>query len=329
MPGGISRRRFMKLLCGAAAAIGLTSLGYSLGWFSAGERATLGRSVSRGYSTTFERPLVSLVKGRDVDAMVRRAIEAIGGVEALVSPDSKVLIKPNVGFNRPEAVTSPEVLRAVIQIVKDAGPREIIVAESAVRGYNTSSNFEVTGVADVVRGLGIRLVDLDKSSEVVKVKALGRLLGEVSIFRLAYDADVIISVPKLKRHSQAIVTISMKNMMGILPGDQKGMFHVLGLQQCIADLNTVFRPDLAIVDATEVMTVSGPGMGRMVPGEAILASRDPVALDLIAAEYLFRLEGNESPLETALNVPHIKLAAELGIGINDPSRIRVIEERTS
>ncbi|MCF3653450.1 MAG: twin-arginine translocation signal domain-containing protein [Aigarchaeota archaeon] len=100
MPGGISRRRFMKLLGGAAAAIGLASLGYSLGCFSAGERATLGRSVSGKYFTTLERPLVSLVKGRDVDAMVRRAIEAIGGVEALVSPDSKVLIKSNVGFNR-------------------------------------------------------------------------------------------------------------------------------------------------------------------------------------------------------------------------------------
>ena len=319
----------MKLLGGAAAAIGLASLGYSLGWFSAGDRAALERSVSGGYFTTLEKPLVSLVKGHDVNAMVRRAVEAVGGVEALVSPDSRVLIKPNVGFNRPEAVTSPEVLRAVIEVVKDAGPREIIVAESAVRGYNTSSNFEATGVADAMRGLSIRLVDLDKSGEVVKVKTLGKILGEVSVFKLAYDADVIISVPKLKRHSQAIVTISMKNMMGILPGDQKGMFHVLGLQQCIADLNTVFRPDLAIVDATEVMTVSGPGMGRMVSGKAVLASRDPVAMGLIAAEYLFRLEGDENPLETALNVPHIKLAAELGIGINDPSRIRVIEERMS
>jgi uncharacterized protein (DUF362 family) len=327
MSSGISRRRFVKLLGGAAAAIGLASLGYSLGWFTAGERAVLERSISG--ESNLERPLVSLVKGRDVDAMVRRAIKVIGGIEALVSPGSRILIKPNVGFNRPEAVTSPEVLRAVIEVVKDADPKEIIVAESAVRGYNTSNNFGVTGIADVVRGLGIRLVDLDKSSEIVKVKTSGKLLGEVSVFKLACDADVIISVPRLKRHSQAIVTISMKNMMGILPSDQKGMFHVLGLQQCIADLNTVFRPDLAIVDATEVMTVSGPGMGRMVPGEAILASRDPVALDLIAAEYLFRLEGNENPLETALNVPHIKLAAELGIGINDPSRIRVVEERVS
>jgi uncharacterized protein (DUF362 family) len=217
----------------------------------------------------------------------------------------------------------------VIEVVKDAGPKEIIVAESAVRGYNTSSNLEATGIADVVRGLGIRLVDLDKSGEVVKVKTRCKLLGEVSVFKLAYNADVIISVPRLKRHSQAIVTISMKNMMGILPGDQKGMFHVLGLQQCIADLSTVFRPDLAIVDATEVMTVTGPGMGRVVLGEAILASRDPVALDLIAAEYLFRLEGNESPLEAALSVPHIKLAAELGIGINNPSRIHVVEEMMS
>lgn len=317
----------MKLVGGAVlAAAGLGVLGHYLGWFGSSERPALKREV-RSPQTLDGRSIVSLVKGDDVGEMVRVAIESVGGIEEVVSRNSRVLIKPNVGFNNPEATTSPEVLKAVVEVVREANPREIVIAESAVRGYDTSSNFEKTGISELAKSLNIPLIDLNKTGEVVRVTTRGKLLREVSVFKKAYDADVIISVPRLKRHVQATVTISMKNMMGILPNDQKGMFHILGLHQCIADLNTVFRPDLAIVDATEVMAFSGPGRGEMIPGNAVLASRDPVALDLTAAEYLFELEGDSEPLKTASEVPYIRLAAELGVGTNDPSRIELIERR--
>lgn len=326
----LSRRNFIKLAGGLAlASLGLGALGYSLGWFSPREQAVFEKESRTASRADGERSLVSFVRGRDAREMVRAAVEIIGGIEGVVKPGSRVLIKPNVGFNRVEAVTSPEILGAVIELVKEADPADIIVAESAVRGYDTSSNFDRVGVREVARELGVRLIDLDKEDKAVKTKIRGRVLQEVSVFKQALDADVIISVPKLKRHSQAVVTISLKNMMGIMPDDQKGMFHVLGLDQCIADLNTAFKPDLAIVDAIEVMTVSGPGMGKMVPGNAVLASRDPVALDLVAAEYLFKLEGHADPLRAAMNVPHIRLAAELGVGTNDISRIELIRREPS
>lgn len=330
MPCKASRRNFIKFVGGAAlAGASLGALGYLLGWFGSQELpAPADKSIATPFVSN-EKSLVSIAKGQDVEEMVREVVEALGGIGSVVEPGSKVLIKPNVGFNRLEAVTSPKVLRAVIEVVKEADPREIVIAESAVRGYDTSSNFEMTGVSKIARELNVRLIDLDRMDKAVKVNVGGKLLKELSVFKQALDADIIISVPKLKRHSQAIATISLKNMMGIIPDDQKGIFHILGLHQCIADLNTVVRPDLAIVDAIEVMTVSGPGMGKMVPGNAILASKDPVALDLVAAEYLFALEGRENPLEEAMNIPHVKLAAELGIGTNDLSRIELIRREVA
>lgn len=330
MPNKVSRRSFIKFIGGAAlAGAGLGALGYLLERLGSQEFPAPYEKSIIPHSISNEKSLVSIAIGQDVEEMVRKAIETLGGIKRIVEPRSKVLIKPNVGFNRLEAVTSPEVLKAVIEVVKEADPREIIVAESAVRGYDTSSNFEITGISKIARELNVRLIDLDRMDKVVRVKVEGKLLKELSVFKQAFDADIIISVPKLKRHSQAVATISLKNMMGIIPDDQKGMFHILGLHQCIADLNTVIKPDLAIVDAMEVMTISGPGMGEMVPGNAILASRDPVALDLVSAEYLFTLEERENPLEEAMNIPHIKLAAELGIGINDISRIELIKREVA
>ncbi len=324
----ISRRAFIKLVAGAAiTAIGLGALGYHLGWFGRKE-PSLEREVKPNPYVKNGRSLVSIIKGHDVDKMVRTSVEAIGGIDKIVKPNSKVLIKPNVGFNDINAVASPEVVRAVVELVQDANPKEIIMAESGVRGYDTSDNFEATGIADVAKELNVDLINLDKTGKVVRVKTKGgKTLKEVKAFKQAYDADVIICIPKLKRHSEATVTISLKNMMGIIPDDQKGRFHELNLHQCIADLNSVFRPNLVIVDAIEVMTVSGPRRGKMIPGNAILASGDPVAVDVIAAEYLFKLEGHISPLKAALNVAHIRLAAELGVGTNDISKIEVIERK--
>ena len=140
---------------------------------------------------------------------------------------------------------------------------------------------------------------------------------------------MIICVPKLKRHNEAIVTVSLKNMMGIIPDDEKGKFHVLGLHQCIADLNSVFKPDLIVVDATRVMTKSGPGLGTMVQGDMILASGDPVAVDFLSAIQLFKLEGYEEAvsIKTAANVPHIKSAADMGIGTIDIDKIKLLERK--
>ena len=108
-----------------------------------------------------------------------------------------------------------------------------------------------------------------------------------------------------------------------------GRFHRTNLSQCIADLSTALRPDLCVVDATKVMARSGPTGGQMVKMDAIIASKDPVAVDRIAAQRLQELEEQMGiPSFNATNVKHINAAAVLGVGTNDLKDITIIEDNS-
>jgi len=328
----MSRRDFIKLLVGGTAAV----IGVGVMWHllersrKPTEVEVLEREVKKNVFVEEGKSLISVVRGKNVKRVVKEAIELLGGLDKLIESGDVVLLKPNVGFSNVDAVTTPETLAAVIEVVKEARPKKIVIAESAVRGRDTTFNFKATGIVEVAEKYDIELIDLKKSKNLVKVKTRGgKLLDKVSTYKEVYDADVIISIPKLKRHVEATTTISLKNMMGILPDSEKGTFHNLGLHQCIADLNTVFKPDLCIVDATQVMTVSGPGRGKMVRADTILASGDPVAVDLIASKILFEIEGLDNPLERALKIPHLRRAAELGVGVIDVDKIKLIEREIS
>jgi len=294
-----------------------------------GSKEVLKREVRRNPYTRGELSLVSVIRSKDPLKAVKASIEELGGIEKIIEPDYKVLIKPNVGFSDSSADTSPEVVGAILSILKDIGVKDIIIAESAVRGSNTTYNFRVSGIEQVAKKFDVKLIDLKRVEKKVKVLTGNRAkkLKTITTYPIVYESDVIISVPRLKRHVEAVVTISLKNMMGILPDMDKAIFHLRGLHQCIADLNTVFKPDLVVVDATEVMTRRGPQGGDLVKADTIIASGDPVAADLIASKLLFELEGTTDPMGKAMNVKHIKLAEEVGVGTADPNSIEVIYRR--
>lgn len=153
----------------------------------------------------------------------------------------------------------------------------------------------------------------------------GVTIREASTYRTVRESTFIIGVPKLKRHSSTTVTISLKNMLGVITDEEKGRFHQEGIDQSIADLNSALKPNLAVIDATRVMTKTGPTGGKMVESNTIIASKDPVAADLIAAEKLFALEDASSPKDAAEAIVHIQKAAELGIGFADRTKIKVFE----
>ena len=124
-----------------------------------------------------------------------------------------------------------------------------------------------------------------------------------------------------------MVTISLKNMMGTMPKSEMQRFHRVNLSQCIADLNTLIKPDLSVVDATYVMTRTGPTGGDMVEISTIMASGDPVAVSRLAAQKLEELEERvELPLFKASNVKHIKAAADLGVGTSNFDDMIIIKE---
>jgi len=117
-------------------------------------------------------------------------------------------------------------------------------------------------------------------------------------------------------------------MMGAVTQSEMGRFHREGLSQCIADLNTtIIRPDLAVVDATYAMTRTGPTGGKMVEMHTIMASRDPVAVDRVAAQSLHELEQQlDISSFNVADVKHINKAAALGVGKNNLDEIIIVKE---
>lgn len=257
---------------------------------------------------------LAVAKGGDPASNTIKAIQALGGIEKFVRTNNKVVIKPNPFTPRPpESATStnPFVVEVVVTMCKQAGARDVVVMS-----HDPPRNFEGNGIMDAASRAGARVVatttrDLYRSVPVVR----GRILQNVEIISEILDADVFINIPIVKDHSQTDVTLSMKNLMGI--NWNRGFFHANGLHQCIADLSTVVRQDLIIMDAGRILLTNGPGgPGQTREEKTVIAGTDPVAIDAYAATLL-----NRNPAD----IRHIQYAHELGIGEMDLKKLNIEE----
>jgi uncharacterized protein (DUF362 family)/ferredoxin len=243
-------------------------------------------------------PLVAIEQCASYDpAAVAAAVEAalarLGGMGAFVKPDQSVLLKVNL-LMKAEPVravtTHPEVVRAVVRLAKSAGARRIAIGDSP--GGRTGAQaaraiFEASGMAAVAREEGVQLVLLD--DDVVRAPAPGGFLYQhFDIGRAVVDADVLIDMPRLKTHGFMMMTGAVKNLFGCIPGLEKAQFHVkvpdrADFGEMLVDLMLACAPDLCIMDAVIGMEGAGPSGGTPRHIGAVLASADPVGLDVVAA----------------------------------------------
>ena len=269
-----------------------------------------------------EKTKVSITKGtknpseQEIEGLVREALQLLGNLDDLIAPGKNVLIKPNNAdvWDIPEEVTDLRVVRAVAKIVKEKGTK-LIIAESSAVAMDTEKVFEMTGY-DRLRDEGYDLIDL-KKTEVVKVPLpKGKTFNELSVFKMVRDADTIISVPMLKTHAQLLVTISIKNMKGCFPDFEKRKAHlVYGVEEAIAQLNTLVRPHLTVVDGIYGGGGRGSPFRTLEEVDAIIAGRDPVAVDTVCSQVM-----GIDPQK----VLHLKYAEELGVGTMNPDEIEVV-----
>jgi len=274
------------------------------------------------------KSLVSIVKGpkkpseKDIDDSVRKAIGLAGGLADIISSGGTVLIKPNVvNAYHPDtgATTDPRVCKSIAIMVKEIGAKPIIVESSSI-GADTEEAFQVAGYLKL-RDEGFEVIDLKKEENVTVPVPRGSVLKEISLPRIVVDADAIISVPRMKTHEQAKVTLSLKNMKGILPDIFKRKFHLtFGIFQGVADLCTVIRPALSVVDGIIAMEGLGPTEGTPVEMGLIIAGKDPVAVDTTTGLVMGFEPGED---ETA------NAAAESQIGTADMDMIEVVGESIS
>lgn len=256
---------------------------------------------------------VAIVRGTDPRDMTVRAMETVDAAK-VVSLDKPVLIKPNyIDASHPSTgiTTDARVIEGVVTFLKKHDLEEIIIGEGTGMG-DTLDAFKVGGVDDVARRWKVRMVDLNRDDFVEVHPPKARTLSKVKIARTALESTIV-SVPKLKPHRLAGVTLSLKNMMGAMT--PKGSMHG-HLSQNIVDLASVIKPSIAVIDGI----IAGEGhetSGNPVEMNLVIAGTDPVAVDAVGAAVMgIRAE----------YVKHLSLAEECGLGTCNLERIEVLGE---
>jgi uncharacterized protein (DUF362 family) len=236
------------------------------------------------------KPDVSIVKGINVPKMVEKAVELVGGITDIVNKNSKVVIKPNLMMATVAkgVCTSSKVVESIVELIKKAEPKEIVIADSSMVNFDTEEAFKVSGLLNVANKTGVKWLDLKKDKIVEVPVPEGKLLKSIKLFKTAAECDVLINLPVMKTHVQCGVTLGLKNLKGLMPDEEKKRFHFTNLHQCIPDLNSIVKPKLTIVDGTTALEGIGPESppGKPVAMNVITAGRDPVAVDSVTAKIM-------------------------------------------
>lgn len=230
---------------------------------------------------------ISVVTGADYVSITEKAVDLLGGIEMFVSKGSKVALLPNVQSRHPGCFTKPEILRAAIRMCQNAGAKEVNVPS-----WQVVKNWEDTGLAKVIEeeGATLKLFEMDGAYFAAVPVPDGKTLKEAQILKEFYENDVFINMPITKDHAGNKFTGTLKNLMGLNSRVNNRTFHkenwrtdsgaIEYLDQCIVDLNTVIKPVLNIVDATEFIITNGPmGPGEIIKPQKVVAGVDRVAVD--------------------------------------------------
>jgi len=279
--------------------------------------AGLSRYLGRGFRTVAgaaeSSAEIVMVKGADSEKITFGALEMLGGMKRFVKKGQRVVVKPNIAWNRTveqAANTHPDVVKALVKMCLQAGASQVVVIDNTCNPWNLT--YVTSGMESAVKEAGGLLKAPQSFKKVTLPQAT--ILKEAEVLEEVLNADVVINVPVVKVHgSQAKVTLSMKNLMGVVK--DRGYFHRTDLNRCIAEIAGYIKPHLTVLDATRVLLTRGPqGPGEVKVLETVLAGTDFVALDAYGSTLL----GVKPEI-----VPHIQMAAEMGLGQNDLSRIKV------
>lgn len=240
---------------------------------------------------------VSIVKCENYDPqkvkhVINKSLELIGGIENIIKPDDKVLLKVNVivGFPPERAATThPSIVRSMVEIVKEAGGIPWVGDSSGAYGY-TAQSLELSGIKKAAEEAGGKLVNFE-STGMYDIQVNGKILTSAKIAKPVIDCDVLVSLPKLKTHMMTKYTGAVKNFYGVIPGTGKAAIHRLAATEesfsnAVIDLYSVLKPKLAIMDGIVGMEGEGAINGTPIESKVIISSTDCVALDAVSSEIM-------------------------------------------
>lgn len=264
-------------------------------------------------------PLLAQVTGDDPALITKEAVNILGGMSKFVAKGEKVLVKPNIGWDRtPElgACTNPEVVKALVEMCIEAGAKEVTVMDNPCNPARRT--YVRSGISKAAKDAGAK-VPYPNDHKLKKMPLNGEFLKEWEIYSDFVEADKIINVPATKHHSLSRVTLGMKNWLGACGGNRNQMHQ--GLDQCMVDLAAFFKPVLTVLDAYRVLFRNGPQGGRLSDvkeHKTVVAGVDYVAVDALGSTFL---DVDPSVLR------FLQIARDRGLGEPDLEKLN-IEKRT-
>jgi uncharacterized protein (DUF362 family) len=321
-----SRRIFLKYLASYAAAAAALQLTGCQGQQSTPETIIIRQTATPLPATPTPAPTptpkpsrLAVTRNGEPEDLVRTAVNALGGMEKFVNKGDEVVVKPNicVAAHTYEyaSTTNPFVVGTLVRMAYEAGASKVKVMD---RGFSGSPEkaYVVSGIQEQVEAAGGEMVLMSDLKYVPLEIPQGWNIYECLVYQDILDADVLINVPVAKTHGLAKLTLSMKNLMGII--ENRPIFHAV-LPLHLAHLNSIVKSDLVVVDAVRMMMENGPTGGSLdyvKKADTVIASDNVVAADSYGAT-LFGMKPSDYP--TA------KEGAAMGLGENDLSSV-VIEE---
>ena len=281
------------------------------------------------------RPLVSKIAYEgNLRESIELSVSLIGGIKKLVNKGETILLKPNYNTADPFPGSSdPEFIKAVIDMLYKAGAGKIIVGERTAF-LHSRKVLEQAGIVKVAEEAGAEVVVFGKDGWHAmfdrkgwrRVKILGgQYLRKVSLAKEALEIEKIVYVPLIKTHHAAEFTGAIKLSMGFVkPFFDQIAFHARHLQEKLAELSLVVKPDLIIMDARKVFITGGPAKGELREPNLILASGNQVAIDVEGVKILQSYSGNGLAGKNVWDLMQIKHAVTLGLGPHSEGEYEVI-----
>ena len=264
--------------------------------------------------------LAKIKADKDIKRSIQKVVDELGGFDNFVKKGETVLIKPNYNTaDESPASTAPDFLAATVELVFAAGAKRVIVGESSTF---TISNHSISTEKTLCKAC---VYDLEKSKTppdiyifddhqwVTKQIPEGKYLKKVSVPRIMGEVDKIILLPCCKTHFIADFTGALKIIIGFMKPTERISLHLGKVSEKVAEMNTIYSPDLIIMDARKCFITGGPAKGTVREPNLVLASTSRVDIDIEEVKIIQSFEGNSLAGKVIEDLPQIKRAKELNI----------------
>lgn len=254
-------------------------------------------------------PKFVIVHGADVERMTRAGIDRLGGISRFIDPGDRVLIKPNVAWDRTKeqaANTDPDLVASVARLAIEAKAASVVVTDVSLS--DPVRAFTRSGIKDATERVGAKLW-IPSKSDFELTDMGGELLGIWPVAKIYHQVDKLINVPIVKHHSLSAATVAMKNWYGVLGGRRNRLHQNIDLS--IADLASAVRPTLTVLSAIRALVRNGPTGGSL--DDVIIKNEIVVGLDEVAIDaYAMEMIGVDPH-----SVPYMSMAADRRLGLID------------